>query len=324
MKLSKSFFNLTYTILGILLLVFSCTKEEEKGPLKSKTYEYEFHNGQTVSTAPYLGIHLSNLSASIKLVELENGNTNITVTIKNSMNGQTYHTHAHDAADPSSTPNGTPYNESPNSDIFAQAIQGNGGEVSVTQEAKVPYNELISSYEGFFVVHDPLQEISTTNISSYLVVGSFARSQTPTNYKSSTFNYSFNEGQISPDFAYSGTHEKSLAATIFVQELAGNQSRITVHLSNTMDGETYHTHAHDAADSTTTPNGTPYIESPNSEVFAAPIESSGNSGTQARISSKSYDEITTSYQGFFVVHDPLQTISTTDPSTFVILGSFAR
>jgi len=323
-KLSFPIKYLIYSIAIFSVVFISSCSEDDDIPLQSKTFQYALHNGQTVPSAPYAGVHMPNLPVTLLLEELENGNTNITVTIQNTMDGETYHIHAHDAADTASTPNGTPYNESPNGDVLTQALMGNGGTVSISQEAKKSFGELTSSYEGFFVIHDPLQSISTTDISTFVVVGSFARDQAMVNYSSSTFQYSFNTGQLVSAFAYIGTHNNSLSASIRVDELAENKSRITVHIMNSMNGETYHTHAHDVADPATTPNGTPYNESPNADVFVVPIEGNGETSAAVAISPKSHDEITSTYDGFFVIHDPLQTITTVDPTTYIILGSFAR
>lgn len=314
-----------YYTLVLFSFLTSCGNDDETPlTLQSKTFEYQLHNGQAVPSAPYAGIHAGNLSASLLLEELENGNTNITVSIQNTMDGQIYHIHAHDAADPASTPNGTPYIEAPNTNIFAQMLNGNGATVSVSQEATQSFEALTATYEGFLVIHDPLQAINTQDISTYVVVGSFAREQAVVDYKSSTFQYAFNTGQLVADFAYTGTHNDNLSANIKVDELAENKSRVTVSIQNTMDGQTYHTHAHDMADPSTTPNGTPYIEAPNTDVFALPIEGNGATAAQAFISAKSHDDITSTYDGFFVVHDPLQAVSTVDPTTYVLLGIFAR
>lgn len=305
-----------------LVFISSCGDDEFMG--SSTSFDYDVHNGQAVPSAPYAGVHPNDFSVKMDLKEMENGNTMITMTLENTIDGVTYHMHAHDAADAASTPNGTPYLESPNSDIFAQMAMGNGSTVTISQEAKSSYDDLINSYSGFFVVHDPLQSVSTTDISTYLVVGGFARSQTTTNLNSTSFSYDFNTGQVAAPFAYAGSHASNLGAMIQVDELADGRSRVTVSIMNSIDGETYPTHAHDMADPATTPNGTPYIESPNGEVFAAPIMGNGETARAARISSLSYSEITSSYDGFFVIHDPLQAVTTTDPTTYVILGVFAR
>jgi hypothetical protein len=113
--------------------------------------------------------------AEIMVEEMIDGTSKITVSLMNTMEGMTYMVHAHDAADPSTTPNGTPYNETPNGDIFAGGIEGNGGTVMAENELEISYNELTRMYEGFLVVHDPTQEISTTDLTTYLVLGAFAR-----------------------------------------------------------------------------------------------------------------------------------------------------
>ncbi len=315
----KNFFQLLIAVFAIGLFT-SCDED----PLSKSTFTYKLHNGQTVPSAPYAGIHPSNYEVSLELEELENGNTRITVNLENTVQGETYHIHAHDAADAATTPNGTPYNESPNGDVLAIMIMGTGGSASGSQETTMSFESLTTDYEGFFVSHDPLQAVSTTDISTYLVVGSFARDQGSSSFSSSSFSYDFNTGQVAPTFAYTGTHATNLGAMIQVDELADDRSRITIWLMNTMNGETYPTHAHDMADPTTTPNGTPYIESPNSDVFAASIQGNGSTAGVAKISSMNYTEITTSYDGFFVVHDPLQAVTTVDPTTYVLLGVFAR
>jgi len=34
--------------------------------------------------------------------------------------------------------------------------------------------------------------------------------------------------------------------------------------------------------------------------------------------------LTSTYEAFFVIHDPLQALTTTDPTTYVVLGVFAN
>lgn len=308
----------------ISLFIMSSCDEDDPFVAEEMNFAYSLHNGQTVPSAPYSGVHPNDFSANMIVKENEDGTADITVELMNTISGATYQLHAHDAADASTTPNGTPYDESPNSDIFAQMVEGNGNTVSVTQTTTVPYSEIISDYSGFFVVHDPLQILSTTDITTYLVVGSFARDGGSVDLDSNTFSYDFNNGQFAPDFAYSGSHPNTLSATIQVDELADNRSRVTVRLMNTLEGEMYPIHAHDSADPSTTPNGTPYNETPNSSVYVSMLEGNGGMAGAAVISDLSYEAITSSYDGFFVVHDPLQAVSTVDPTTYVILGTFAR
>jgi hypothetical protein len=267
---------------------------------------------------------MDNLMASMMVEEVSANETMISVTLTNTVDGEMYMIHAHDAADPATTPNGTPYDETPNGNVFTQMANGNGGNVTVSQTVSMSYSSIINDYEGFFVVHDPLQPISTTDISTYLVVGSFARMQAESNLSSMSYNYDFNTGQLDPSFEYSGMHNNDLSAQLKVQELANGSSRVTVALMNSMNGETYMVHAHDQADPMSTPNGTPYDETPNSDVLAFGIEGNGMTAYNSQISSMSYSDLTMNYSGFFVVHDPLQAIDTTDPTTYVVLGVFAN
>lgn len=316
---------------GVSLIGFTaCDKDDDDDDnmgsteLKSETFSYQFHNGQVVESAPYNGMHSSNLMADLSIMEMENGNAKVEVTLYNTMDGETYMVHAHDAADPANTPNNTPYDETPNADVLVQMAEGNGGTVTVSQESDMSFMELTSSYAGFFVVHDPLQAINTADISTYLIVGSFAREQSMVSYDSKTYSYDFNTGQVAPSLAYSGSHSDDLMAQLMVEELAGDRSRVSVVLMNTMNGETYPTHAHDKADPSSTPNNTPYDETPNADVFVQMIQGNGGEAKGSQISSKSFTEITSSYEAFFVVHDPLQAVNTADPTTYVILNNFAR
>jgi len=314
---------------AFLFSLNSCENEDddsdgENPPMKSETFSYQFNNGQVVESAPYNGMHSSDLSADLSVMEMADGMSKVEVTLYNTIDGETYMVHAHDAADPSTTPNGTPYDESPNGDVLVQMAEGNGGTVTVSQESEMSFEELTSSYSGFFVVHDPLQAINTADISTYLVVGTFAREQTMVNYDSKTYSYDFNTGQVAASLAYSGMHSMDLSGELKVEELAGNQTRISVTLTNTMDGEVYATHAHDKADPATTPNNTPYDETPNADVFVQMINGNGGSAMASQISTYSYADINNNYEAFFVVHDPLQAINTADPTTYLLLNDFAR
>ena len=312
----------------IILATFisSCSDEEPtmtNEVTSTSTYNYSFNNGEVVSSAPYMGQHRADFNASMQVEGLSDGTSKITVTLNNTVEGEMYMVHAHDAADPGETPNGTPYNETPNGELFAQMGTGNGGSIVLTQSTSMSAEDIMN-YEGFFVVHDPLQDISTTDISTYLIVGTFAKTQTESTLMSKEYDYSFNTGQLVSTFAYDGMHSTDLSAKLKVQELGNGESRVTVWLMNTLSGEMYMVHAHDAADPTTTPNGTPYNEAPNGDVCSLMIAGNGSTIWSSQYSSQSYAAITSTYDGFFVVHDPLQAIDTTDPNTYVILGLFAR
>lgn len=148
----------------------SCNKDKKR----VEDFPYAFNTGQVAAAYTYSGTHPTNLSVDLKLEGQKEG-TMITLTINNSVNGEMYNTHAHDVADPATTPNGTPYNETPNSSVWVQMITGNGGSVSATQMTTMTVTELTETYEGFLVVHDPLQDMSTTDPTTYVVLGSFAR-----------------------------------------------------------------------------------------------------------------------------------------------------
>lgn len=321
-------------VLTASLIMTSCKKDDpepeptpEPTPnpeMQSSTYEYEFNNGQVVPTAAYDGMHMDNLMATMMVEEVSSTETEISVTLTNTVDGEMYMIHAHDAMDPATTPNGTPYDETPNGAVFTQMANGNGGDVTVSQTVSMSYSDIVNNYEGFFVVHDPLQQLSTVDISTYLVVGSFARTQTATNLSSMTYNYDFNTGQVDPAYAYSGAHASNLGATLKVQELANGESRVSVAIMNSINGETYMVHAHDMADPATTPNGTPYDETPNADVLATMIEGNGMTAYNSQHSTMSYADLTSTYEAFFVIHDPLQALTTTDPTTYVVLGVFAN
>lgn len=329
----KPVYALTIFAVSTGLMFAGCKKEEnepEADPntdtnteMKSSSYDYEFNNGQVVASEAYDGMHMDNVMATMTVEELDANETKISVTLTNTVDGETYMVHAHDAADPSNTPNGTPYDESPNSNVFVQSANGNGGEVTVSQTVSMTYSSIVNDYEGFFVVHDPLQAINTADISTYIVVGTFAREQNPTNLSSMSYNYDFNTGQVDPAYAYDGAHANNLSAMLKIQELADGTSRVSVALMNSIDGETYMVHAHDQADPANTPNGTPYDETPNGNVLAISIDGNGMTAYNNQFSGMSYADLTANYDAFFVVHDPLQAIDTTDPTTYVVLGGFA-
>ncbi|MEX0608171.1 MAG: hypothetical protein WD016_04590 [Balneolaceae bacterium] len=296
--------------------------------LDSEAYTYAFNEGQALDNkdTAYRGEHERNVTAEVSIEEMDNGNASVTVKLDNTISGSTYMVHVHDAADPASTPNGTPYNETPNGDIFAKMLESSGGSVSSTNETTIPYNEVIS-HEGFFVVHDPTQELSTTDLTTYLVLGVFAQSlgAGESSLRTESFSYGFNEGQLLDDdeTAYGGDHPRNLSATLLIEEKGNGNAIVTVSLENTLEGFDYMVHAHDAADPATTPNGTPYNETPNGNVFAGMLEG-GGSVELSNDTDVSYLELINEYEGFFVVHDPTQDLSTTDLTTYLVLGSFAQ
>lgn len=146
-----------------------------------ESVDYGFHEGQLLDNPATAydrdgeGEHPRTLCAQLEIKEMENGNAEVTIRLENDLDGMQYPVRVHDAADPSATPNGTPYNETPNGNIFAGGIKGNGGTVMAENDLMISLNELTRNYEGFLVVHDPTQDISTVDLTTYLVLGSFAR-----------------------------------------------------------------------------------------------------------------------------------------------------
>jgi len=321
----------TYLVLG----VFAQSLSAGESSLRSESFTYAFNEGQALNNPETAydasgeeGDHPRNLTAELVIEERGNGLANVSVTLNNTIEGEEYSVHAHDAADPNETPNGTPYNETPNGDVFAGIITGNGGSASLTNESELNFLELIEEYEAFFVVHDPTQELSTTDLTTYLILGNFAETLEAgeANLRSTTFEYSFNEGQAldNPDTAYEGEHARDLSVTMTVEEEVDGTSTINIRINNAVNGETYAVHSHDFADPDTTENGTPYNETPNENIFAGGLEASSGEASGSNQTNISFNELTRSYGGFFVVHDPLQELSTTDLTTYLILGETAR
>ena len=304
--------------------LLSCKKDSEVMPvLKTASFDYSLNLGQLDESYIYMGSHPYDLSAKLLLEEQEDGKTKVTVTLNNTKDGQTYNIHAHDAMDPNTTPNGTPYNESPNANVFIGSIVGNGGTASTSQMSDMSVSNLQETYKGFLVVHDPLQAVDTKNPQSFLIVGSFARVQTAT-INTMSFDYGFNTGQVATAYAYNGTHANNLIGNLLLVEQTSGKTQVIITLKNTISGASYPIHSHDAADPNTTPNSTPYDEAPNSGVLVSSIIGDGGSVSTAHLSTMSMTALSSTYNGFLVVHDPLQAMSTTDPKTFLLLGSFAR
>lgn len=311
----------TYLVVGI----FGQDMPVADFPSRMMSFDYAFNNGQVGDGTAYMGPHNRDLTATVEFTETPTG-TDVTVRLTNTVSGEMYMVHAHDAADPATTPNGTPYDEAPNDEVLNIMVHGNGGSVSQTFSSEMRFDWVINDYEGFFVVHDPLQDISTTDLSTYLVVGIFAQDMPPTDppFRMMSYEYSFNTGQVGDGTAYNGPHNSDLMAVLTITEVSSMESMVSVTLTNTVSGEMYMVHAHDAADPATTPNGTPYIESPNDDVLNLMIHGTGDNAMGSMMSPMSFDELTGSYEGFFVVHDPLQPISTTDLTTYLVVGLFAN
>ncbi len=316
----KSLLIQSLLLLGLLAAFSACQKEEDPKEMETMTRTYDFNTGQVSRSYAYTGAHTSTFKAELMLEEMENDMTKITVKLINPVAGQTYNVHAHDKADPATTPNGTPYIETPNALIFAQTITAAEGEKSFTSD--MSFEKLTTEYEGFFVIHDPLQPVTTTDPTTYIILGDFAKESDTRVLMKKTFDYDFNTGQIAAAYAYAGSHPTNFKASITLEEMTNDETKITVELMDAVAGETYAVHAHDKADATTTPNATPYNETPNSSVYAQMITAA--QGSMSFTSNMTFVKLTTEYEGFFVIHDPLQPINTADPTTYIVLGNFAR
>lgn len=166
MKLSTI---LTGTLLLLAVGFFSSCEQNDEPELKTMTYNYAFNTGQLNSAYAYSGSHPTDLSAKLMLAEQADGKTKITVTLMNAQAGQTYAVHAHDKVTPGA--NGLPYNQAPNGMVYVQMIAN--GEASMVSDKS--FTELTTEYEGFFVIHDPMQAINTADPTTYVVLGNFAR-----------------------------------------------------------------------------------------------------------------------------------------------------
>lgn len=166
-----------YALLCMTVLLISCKDSDDQQPmLRMKTFEYTFNEGQLVGPATaYVGEHPRNLTARMLVEEQPNGRAKITVTLNNTLSGRMYMIHAHDAANPANTPNGTPYNEAPNGNVLSAMVTPQGSSAVVEHQASLSYDQIVNNYEGFLVVHDPTQDISTTDLTTYLILGVFAR-----------------------------------------------------------------------------------------------------------------------------------------------------
>lgn len=160
----KQFKILALAFVAVSAIVFTSCAEDAP---ETKTTNYAFNTGQLGTGTAYSGSHGA-VTATVKLTE--NGNqTTVTVTLTGTMNATDYVVHVHDAQ--AGTP---PYNQTPNAAILATTITGNGGTVSKDYTSTMSYGDLTNNYAGgYFVVHDPTQPISTTNLQTYLVVGTF-------------------------------------------------------------------------------------------------------------------------------------------------------
>ena len=174
----KNFMNRfpLFVALAAMTIVVGCNKDDDEPMLRSQTFDYAFNEGQLVGpTTAYDGEHPRNLTARMEVMEMPNGTARVMVTLNNTLPGQMYMLHAHDMADPATTPNGTPYNETPNGNVLAEMVTPQGTTAMVEHTSTLTYDQLLNNYDGFLVVHDPTQALSTVDLTTYLILGVVAR-----------------------------------------------------------------------------------------------------------------------------------------------------
>jgi hypothetical protein len=142
-------------------------------------------------------------------------------------------------------------------------------------------------------------------------------------YRQRVFNYDFNKGQVVGFSGYAGTLDKSLRATLTLDELPKDSTRITLNLINTKPGVPYFTGAFDATD--TTDFG--YALYPNARVFSKFIAGTGGNVSTFQLVNKRFDSLVNNYNGYLVVQDTTYGVGMSDSlssSAFLIFGTFAR
>lgn len=172
MHLRKNIFT------GCFIILFSiaCNNNDDDAeslPLPSATFAYSFNEGEAFGGSTYQGTHPRNLSASLQLQALDTGGTKLTVTLYNTLAGESYATHAHNARD--TTNGGNPYEFLVNTTILNQNPTGTGDSVQAVHYTPREFKFLVNEYQGYLVIHDPLQPINTNDPTTLLILGKFAR-----------------------------------------------------------------------------------------------------------------------------------------------------
>ncbi|HSJ69855.1 MAG TPA: hypothetical protein VK921_19395, partial [Anditalea sp.] len=67
------------------------------------------------------------------------------------------------------------YNEAPNANVLVEMVTPQGTSATVEHNSTLTYDELLQNYDGFLVVHDPTQDLSTVDLTTYLILGVVAR-----------------------------------------------------------------------------------------------------------------------------------------------------
>lgn len=162
--------------LGALLLavaIMACDKQESQQSAPTTSFYYPFNTGQSDLNTAYTGDHPNNFRAQMRLAKVDSGGTLVRITFYHTLDGETYAVHAHDY-DPDSTIR-QPYEFAVNTEVFNQNPVGNGDTVEVTQYSPYSPAYLKEEYQGYFIVHDPLQPVQTKKPATFLIAGRFAR-----------------------------------------------------------------------------------------------------------------------------------------------------
>ena len=160
----------TALLLALTCFLLTACQQNELFVPQSKARVYAFNTGQVDNSYAYTGTHRDDFTVELTLTEREDQKTEIKVIIVNALAGETYSVGAYDKVDPA-TNNGLPFSATPNTAILSETIIDKG----VTFVSDQSFDELVNNYEGFLIIHDPLQAISGTDPSTYLILGDFTK-----------------------------------------------------------------------------------------------------------------------------------------------------
>jgi hypothetical protein len=130
---------------------------------------------------------------------------------------------------------------------------------------------------------------------------------------SKNYSFGFNTGSVGD--AYAGTHPKTTAMQVTVEELPGNKTKLLVLVTNTLNGKIYNVHFN-----TATPGGSSLFEA--SPKYTIAVTGNGITGAGSTIVSDPYSYITGTWKGYAIIHDPEQTFSVTNFKTFLVIDHF--
>ena len=130
---------------------------------------------------------------------------------------------------------------------------------------------------------------------------------------SRNYSFGFNNGALGD--AYVGTHPKTTAMQVTVEELPGNKTKLLVLVTNTLNGKIYNVHFN-----TATPGGSALFEA--TPKYTIAVTGNGITAAGSTIVSDPYNYIINTWKGYAIVHDPEQTFSVTNFKTFLVIDHF--